>query len=77
MNLFKNPRANAHAAALTLFSLMLLNPAFAAVDVTAVTAGVADVGVALLAIIGAFLAVSVLILGISKVYGFVKRKAGA
>lgn len=47
------------------------------IDVTAVTTGIADVGTALLAVIGAFLAVSVLILGIGKVYGFVKRKAGA
>ena len=52
-------------------------PAFAVIDVTAVTAGITDVGVALLAVIGGFLAVSVLILGIGKVYSFVKRKAGA
>ena len=52
-------------------------PAFAVIDVSAVTSGITDVGVALLAVIGGFLAVSVLILGIGKVYSFVKRKAGA
>lgn len=52
-------------------------PAFAVIDVTAVTGGVAEAGTALLAVIGALLAVSVLIFGIGKVYGFVKRKAGA
>jgi hypothetical protein len=50
--------------------------AHAVIDVSAVTSGIAEIGVALLAVIGAFLAVSVLILGIGKVYSFVKRKAG-
>ncbi len=60
-----------------LVALTATMPAFAAIDVTTVVAGVTEVGVALLAVIGAFLAVSVLILGIGKVYSFVKRKAGA
>ncbi len=49
----------------------------AAIDVTAVTTGIGEVSVALLAVIGAMLAVSVAILGIGKVYSFVKRRAGA
>ena len=71
-------KTNSRRATLAALALMTLNQAHAVgIDVTAVTTGIADVGVALLAVIGAFLAVSVLILGIGKVYGFVKRKAGA
>ncbi len=62
-------------AILAAVSLAASN-AHAVIDVSAVTAGIAEVGVALLAVIAAFLAVSVLILGIGKVYSFVKRKAG-
>lgn len=51
--------------------------AHAAIDITSVTAGVTEAGTALLGVIGAMLAMSVLILGIGKVYAFVKRKAGA
>lgn len=49
----------------------------AAIDVTAVTTGITDASVALVAVIGALMALSVGIFGISKVYGFIKRKAGA
>lgn len=52
-------------------------PAYAVIDVSAVTAGISEVGVALVAVIGGLLAVSVTILGIGKVYSFVRRKAGA
>jgi hypothetical protein len=55
----------------------LTSPAFAAIDVTAVTGGITEAGTALLAVIGGLLAMSVLILGIGKVYAFVKRRAGA
>lgn len=48
----------------------------AAVDISSAVGGIADSGAALLSIIGALLAVSVLILGIGKVYGFIKKKAG-
>lgn len=47
------------------------------IDVTAVTTGISDAGVALLAVIGALMALSVSLFGISKVYSFIKRKAGA
>lgn len=63
-------------ALLASMAFAATTPAFAVLDVSAVTTSVAEVGVAMLAIIGAFLAVSVLILGISKVYRFVSRKAG-
>jgi len=49
----------------------------AAIDVATVTAGIGEVSVALLAVIGAMLAVSVAILGINKVYAFVRKRAGA
>lgn len=49
----------------------------AVIDVTAVTTGITDASVALVALIGALMALSVGIFGISKVYGFIKRKAGA
>ncbi len=70
-------RGNAALFALCALMVAGLGSAQAVIDVSAVTGGIGEVGVALLAIVGAFLAVSVLILGISKVYGFVKRKAGA
>lgn len=76
MNKFLTRRQSAVATFLAL-SVAAMQRASAAIDVSAITTGIADVGVALLAVIGAFLAVSVLILGISKVYSFVKRKAGA
>lgn len=49
----------------------------AAIDVTAVTTGMTDAGVALLAVIAALTALSVSIFGVAKVYAFIKRKAGA
>lgn len=57
----------------------LLAPMFAmaAIDVASVVAGIAEAGVAILAVIGALLAMSVTIFGLGKVYAFIKRKAGA
>ncbi len=57
--------------------LMVSGSAFAVIDVTAVTAGITDAQTALAVIIAAFLALSVAILGLSKVYAFVRRRAGA
>lgn len=52
-------------------------PASAAgIDVSAVLTGINDCGPAFLSIIGALLSVSVVMLGIGKVYSFVKKKAG-
>jgi hypothetical protein len=68
------------AQALKYGSLALLSAPLAShavIDVASVVAGIAEAGVALLAVIGALLALSVLIFGIGKVYAFVKRKAGA
>lgn len=48
-----------------------------AIDTTAVTAGINDAQVAILAVIGALTGLSVAIFGVAKVYGFIKRKAGA
>ena len=55
----------------------MASQAFAAIDVTAVTTGVSDATTAITTVIGALLALSIAIFGISKVYSFVKRRAGA
>lgn len=47
------------------------------IDVTSVTTGISNAGTALLSVIGALMALSVSLFGISKVYSFIKRKAGA
>jgi len=47
------------------------------VDVTAVTTGISDASTAILAVIAALTSLSVAIFGVSKVYSFIKRKAGA
>lgn len=65
---------------LSLFAFvlsMLAIPAFAAVDVTAALAGVTDAQTALLALLGGMIALSAAIFGVAKVYGFLRRKAGA
>jgi hypothetical protein len=49
----------------------------AVIDITAVTTGISDAQTAVLAIITSLLALSVAIFGLSKVYRFVSRKAGA
>lgn len=58
------------------FSLMGLS-AHAAIDVADVVSGIGEAQTAILAVIGALLALSVAIFGLSKVYSFVKRRAGA
>lgn len=49
----------------------------AGIDVTAVTAGIADASTALQTVVGALMSLSVGLFGISKVYAFIKRRAGA
>lgn len=49
----------------------------AAIDVTSVTSGIADAGTAILAVLGALMAMSVTIFGLGKAYRFVSKKAGA
>lgn len=49
----------------------------AGIDTTAVTTGISDAQTAILAVIGALTGLSVAIFGVAKVYGFIKRKAGA
>jgi hypothetical protein len=62
-----------------LFSSLILamTAAHAAVDVSAVTSGIGDAQTAILSVLGGLVALSVAIFGISKVYAFIKRKAGA
>ena len=49
----------------------------AAIDVSGVLSGIAASQTAILTVIGALLALSVAIFGISKVYRFVSKKSGA
>lgn len=49
----------------------------AGIDTTAVTGGITEAQTAILAVIGALTGLSVAIFGVAKVYGFIKRKAGA
>lgn len=58
-------------------TVMLASNAMAAIDVAAVTTGIAEAGVAILAVLGALLALSISIFGLKKVYSFVSAKAGA
>lgn len=51
--------------------------AHAVIDVAAVQTGISDAQTAILAIIGALLALSTAIFGMVKVYRFVSRRAGA
>ena len=59
------------------FAAMFAMPAFAVIDVTAVTDGLAEVTVALSTIIGAMTALSIAIFGVTKVYRFISKRAGA
>jgi hypothetical protein len=74
--MFKKLKAIALAAVSGLLGLFAV-PSFAAIDVTAVTTGITDAGVAISAVIAGLMALSVLIFGVVKVYRFVSRKAGA
>lgn len=58
-------------------AMVAVGSASAAIDVTTVTSGITDAGAALLAVIGGLMALSVSLFGITKVYAFIKRKAGA
>jgi hypothetical protein len=48
-----------------------------AIDTAAVTEGITAARTAILAVLGALTSLSVAIFGVAKVYGFIKRKAGA
>jgi hypothetical protein len=60
-----------------LSGLIAMNAAHAAIDISGATTGITEAQTAILAIIGALLAMSVAIFGIVKVYAFISRKAGA
>lgn len=57
--------------------LVATGAANAAIDVTAVTTGITDASTALISVIGALMALSVALFGITKVYRFISRKSGA
>ena len=53
-------------------------PAFAApIDTASMNAGITEAQTAILAVIGALIALSVAIFGVTKVYSFISKKAGA
>lgn len=64
----------------TLLVAMLVSlfsaPAFAVIDTAAMTAGITEAQTAILTVIGALIALSVAIFGVTKVYSFISRKAG-
>lgn len=56
----------------------LAAPVFAApIDTTSMTLGISEAQTAILAVIGALIALSVAIFGVTKVYSFISKKAGA
>ena len=56
----------------------LVAPAFAApIDTTTMTTVISEAQTAILAVIGALIALSVAIFGVTKVYSFISKKAGA
>lgn len=56
----------------------LSGPAFSAgIDTGAMTAGISEAQTAILAVVGALIALSVAIFGVVKVYSFISKKAGA
>ncbi len=58
-------------------ALVVAGASHAAIDTTAALAGVTDAQTALLALLAGFIGLSAAIFGVVKVYGFLKRKAGA
>ncbi|OFA02622.1 major capsid protein [Duganella sp. HH101] len=73
-------KSNIQKGLLTVVALVSVgaaNAASAAIDVTATTQGITDAQTALLSVIGGLVSLSVALFGISKVYAFIKRKAGA
>ena len=53
-------------------------PAVAApIDTASMTAGISEAQTAILAVIGALISLSVAIFGVTKVYSFISKKAGA
>lgn len=68
---------NALVFAGSMVTVAAANAQTAAIDTAAVTGGISDAQTAILAVIGALTSLSVAIFGVAKVYGFIKRKAGA
>lgn len=69
-------RAQGAAVAVGTGLAVMGSNANAAVDTAAALTGITDAGTAILAIVGALLALSVSIFGIVKVYNFMSKKAG-
>ncbi len=68
----------ASLVAMLALSMLVFSPsAFAVIDISAATGGIADAQTALLALLGALIALSAAIFGVVKVYGFIRRKSGA
>lgn len=68
---------NVQKGLIAVGAIVAAGSASAAIDVTAVTTGITDASTALQSVIGALMSLSVALFGISKVYAFIKRRAGA
>lgn len=66
-----------NAALVAILSSLVAQAQAAGIDTTAVLAGITDAQTAILAVIGALLALSTAVFGIAKIQRFVSRKAGA
>ena len=55
---------------------LFASPAFAVIDITAATTGIADAETAILAVIAALMAMATGLYGIMMVYRFVNKKSG-
>lgn len=77
MKLFKMARKYGPRVAVPALALVPLFSHATGIDVTAATAGVTDAQTALLSLLTAFIGLSAAIYGVVKVYGFLRKKAGA
>ncbi len=59
---------------LSTLVLGVASPAFAAIDVTAATAGVSDAQTAVLAVLAVMITMAAAIFGVVKVYGLLNKK---
>lgn len=65
------------AAVMAVVALAASGSAQAAIDVTEVSGAITDASTALMSVVGALLTLSVGIFGVTKVYRFISKKAGA
>jgi len=76
-NWVKGKLVGSTVVATTVVASVSAHAADGAIDVTGAVTGISQAQTAILAVIGALLAMSIAIFGLAKVYTFIKRKAGA